>query len=739
MPKRTLFKMNRYNSDPYFGVKEEAKKEVDQKREALRDHYAESELPIEKLYALYQMRARGSAFNELNNPDHVLDEIPGWRDAIPEFNRENGYRHYGTSSREASLIDSAEDHYAENYVSDFEGLKQLYRNRGILLAELRAEMAQERRQFLARFPENDPDRERKADYLVRSSGGAYKKHEDLRETTQNIENLIYNANRAYEDFCEAYERDTKRSPAEASLQEIGAYLNVAAEDLPAFYASFQVPGADPVRETETIAQIAAKTGKKKEDMFYDALDLAMEREGIRLGRSLMPEEQQKLVDEGSRYHLVKDYRGLKKGNEQFNAWVQREGRPLANRIKLEHLNATIRNMDKEIIKKTERVAPFGNNVRLSKISELPQEMACSLAYSKRKNLEKQIMQEQAPERRKKLAAEYLVSKVVGQKLDAGESCEDYPKARLQMIAASIRKNVVEKLSPEVLAGDQLMTALNEESRMEKAEQLEEAVANRYQVSYDKYMTLHTGKNKGTTPEEMTDNLAKNLAAYSLKKLNKGFDLKLLHKTANYLKELYSLDLLRNDPDQLRKSLETPEAAVKAGALLRDRVYGVPEENRGAFAAAMRKLSQNMVNPSGHSKEYKALCESVRRAGELESTTAGMSAEKKAEAYRQANVDVMEAAFRYTKGKEKVRRTQEGNACFSNALDAVSVVEKHAPLTNIRAQKWIDGINAVRNPEQRIDGANLQGKYGAERAAEHPFKPRTAVQPQPNQTEGPQIG
>ena len=86
----------------------------------------------------------------------------------------------------------------------------------------------------------------------------------------------------------------------------------------------------------------------------------------------------------------------------------------------------------------------------------------------------------------------------------------------------------------------------------------------------------------------------------------------------------------------------------------------------------------MVDPKGHSKEYKKLVESVRKAAALETRMVGKSASDKAEMLRKANLDVIEASEKYMKGKEKIRWGDEGKACFNNALDAIVVVSRFAP-------------------------------------------------------------
>ncbi len=60
---------------------------------------------------------------------------------------------------------------------------------------------------------------------------------------------------------------------------------------------------------------------------------------------------------------------------------------------------------------------------------------------------------------------------------------------------------------------------------------------------DNYILLHTGSRAGKTPEEMVENLAKCLAAASLKERNQPFNKKNVNTAAKYFREIYALDAL----------------------------------------------------------------------------------------------------------------------------------------------------------------------------------------------------
>ena len=97
----------------------------------------------------------------------------------------------------------------------------------------------------------------------------------------------------------------------------------------------------------------------------------------------------------------------------------------------------------------------------------------------------------------------------------------------------------------------------------------------------------------------------------------------------------------------------------------------------------------------------------------------LTPQEKMKAIRVANIEIKDAVEAYTKGKEKVRWADDGNARFANSLDALAVASKYAPGMKVHVNKTIQRINKVRGAEPgeatHIDPEKFGENYGAERA------------------------
>ncbi len=245
-------------------------------------------------------------------------------------------------------------------------------------------------------------------------------------------------------------------------------------------------------------------------------------------------------------------------------------------------------------------------------------------------------------------------------------------------------------------------------------------ANANPVNYDRYMELHTGEHKGKDDAAKIKNFAKVLAAYSLKMSPKPvkFSLDKIHKLADSIKEIYELDRL--DKTKLDDILATPQSAIEAGDKIRQKIYGVEPASYNNYLEDMTKLKNSMMDPAKRSDEYKAWAKTVEAAANLITTTANMNDKQKAAAFAQANIDVVEATFKYMKGKKSVRFSDDGKARFDNALDSLAIVSKYAPGTNKRIGKVIDRINYVRTKgdlkkEGAINPETFTNTYGGQNA------------------------
>ena len=234
------------------------------------------------------------------------------------------------------------------------------------------------------------------------------------------------------------------------------------------------------------------------------------------------------------------------------------------------------------------------------------------------------------------------------------------------------------------------------------------------VNYDIYIEKHTGGRGGETPEKMVENLSKTLAAYSLKKLGRKFDVKTIRKMAEHIKETHNLGSLVERPAELREALRDENSALKLGDKIRNEIYSVSPERQNDYCTQLGELLNNMMNTKGRSAKYTKLYNSIRDAAALQ--IENMSPEDKASAICTANLKIIEAIKGYTKGKEKVRSTDDGKDSFDNALDALAIVSRFAPGTAGKKDKIIQDINNVRNhnnPDAAnyIDAGTLEENYG----------------------------
>ena len=252
----------------------------------------------------------------------------------------------------------------------------------------------------------------------------------------------------------------------------------------------------------------------------------------------------------------------------------------------------------------------------------------------------------------------------------------------------------------------------------KYEKLINIIPKKSLEGFDAYISLHTAGRAGDTVEKQIDNLAEVMACYGMKKLGREYNVKKIRMEAEKMKKTYCLDTLKNDPDALREALRGENTARDMGARLKKNLYGVKPEDRDNYFKDMNELLNQMMDPSKRSKAYQKLYEAVRNAAELRDKD--MSPAKKAEAIRNANIDIYDAVENYTKGKENVRRSEDGNIRFDNAIDALATVTRYVPGFAVRANRLINHVNDVRrksnpNTDKLIDKARLTEKYGIENA------------------------
>ena len=173
-------------------------------------------------------------------------------------------------------------------------------------------------------------------------------------------------------------------------------------------------------------------------------------------------------------------------------------------------------------------------------------------------------------------------------------------------------------------------------------------------------------------------------------------------------------------DILKNVMKDKRSVVATFNSLSDAVYMVAPDDYKSYIQDMKTLYENIASSDGHSKEYKALVNAVKDAANIDITAKGLTPERIKTMFKSANMKLIGAADDYIKGKEKVRRSKEGSACFDNTLDAVAIVNKYAKGTNYQTKKQLDKINRIRNKNNPnaanyINPDTFVEKYGAQNA------------------------
>ena len=724
-----------------YGLTAETKPEAVRKASQIREYYMKQDTFLEKYNALNEIFNRAGdlfAFSDNNNQGD-----------FKEIGDQLGYRLPQASYRETQMRDDACFSLATDSVKDLSGLQQLFIAQGMLQAGYKAEMELERRKYLSEFPEDDPLREQKADYLVEASDGAYGKHFKLRNTTTMITQEFYDISwEAYSEFSGNFERRTGKNIREMTLREFADRLDIPEEKRSEFYRKFDYDGVTASPEDKFVGITSAKSLKENPSLtgnnlnrevaerFYNEFYAAMIEKGVQMARSVMSPKKQKLMDAGRHYDNTDEAINRQK-IPALKEWIKKEGGAKARANALENVKKRIFVSDQTVLRNSKKggVALQGN---IERISYLDNEGAYCLSYNKMEQTRARLQNAATHEEKTAFAAEYLLAKQINEHLTQGNSIREYPTYKVRAMYREIQERILQTIDLDHLTGKDLVNCLDAPAQMEAVKGVSNDLDDGYDVSHERYIELHTGKRAGETPEEKVENLAKCLAAYALKKNGQKFSVKQIHKYAGLMKKTYALDTLVNFPDRLNEALKDYDSVLKSGRELRECIYGVKEENYPSYAQSMKELAKSMVDPKGHSKEYKKLVECVRKAAALERSMAGKSSSEKAEMIRKANLNIIDASEKYMQGKEKVRFGDEGKACFNNALDAAATVGRFAQGVSVRTSGIITGINEIRNrnnpgSSSYIDMNRLTEEYGPERAKqallENPGKFRAASEVQ----------
>lgn len=235
-------------------------------------------------------------------------------------------------------------------------------------------------------------------------------------------------------------------------------------------------------------------------------------------------------------------------------------------------------------------------------------------------------------------------------------------------------------------------------------------------SFKKYIMLHTGENMGKTADEMIINASKCIAAGILNSTGDKFSVSDIHRTAEVVRETYSLDAFKNNPEKLRELLHDTNSVVSMGNQLRDTIYGVKPEKTDKYFDDLKALADNLPKTEGHGKQYAELNKLIKEAAAVKNQN--LSPDQLKVSIRKYNSKIYSAALKYIDSKGIKNIDVEKNPRAATALNAIAVLTNSTEGLNYRTTKLVVDLRKSLNSrhskaaENFMDTAKFTQKYGA---------------------------
>ena len=220
------------------------------------------------------------------------------------------------------------------------------------------------------------------------------------------------------------------------------------------------------------------------------------------------------------------------------------------------------------------------------------------------------------------------------------------------------------------------------------------------VTFGSYVKLHTGIRMGKTPDEMVDNLAKCMGAVILYNNGRMFDVGKIHEMAKKCKEIYSLEALKGNPEQLMNILSNSGNLTKGLNSLRDTMYNVKQDKREKYFEDLKKLADNLPTTSGHGKQYRRLNALIKEAAALKDKN--LTKDELDTAIRTANAKIFNASIEYFESKGIKKLDVEKNPRAAAALNVISVITNSTEGLKYRTTKLV--VDLKKSLEARHDNA-----------------------------------
>jgi hypothetical protein len=655
-----------------------------------------------------------------------------------------GYLNSNPTLRERCYIYDAEDELIADAPNDLDGLTDYMKTIGFLMAQAAVEAGKDRAKILEMFP-NDPDRDLKADMILHTS--RYSSVEKVGILGDFLDGVLSKEGTNLNSLIKTeLEKKTGKSLETVTLSEFAALMNIPEEESAEFYAQFSTAGQEAKPE-DLLTERALGAyenffpeGSRREDaerqiiiaqVLNRCFKKTMEKQGMESALALMPEKEKRFFDDGYRYssievmtrHRLKLYKD--KPKEDLEKWIkENDSVYIRHELRAGNIRKKYIGLHDTINKQVTPDYLFHYPVPFEKLSgmRLPGDVKQSLIHDQCLRYEERMKKRQSSERRMEAIDHYILGKYLESRFENGADKDVFSAEKLENLRDVIRSEITCKLPKELLkeADPGKYLSANMDKLLSGMAKLDRKADDRNRVGYLPYLRKHTGENAGNTAEEKVRNLSKAMAAEALRRIGSPFSLKTIHKFAEHCRKTYAMDELLDKPERLDSFLKDPGSIRAAGIELRKDQYGIAPERMDDYSSAMGRLMNSMVDPGRHSKAYKALFDCVKEIAGLGRQAGDLSADKKAQKYINANMKLTEALRKYTKGREKLMKDKEREACFHNALDAMALMKQFAPGSGTHVDRIVKDVNLVRNMGLKaaanyIDPDTLTEKYGADRA------------------------
>ena len=242
-------------------------------------------------------------------------------------------------------------------------------------------------------------------------------------------------------------------------------------------------------------------------------------------------------------------------------------------------------------------------------------------------------------------------------------------------------------------------------------------------AYDNYINRLYNENElseNTATFNLKGALVKGVAAAYLKAEGEKFDAKKINALAEKIK-ISSIVSDMDNKNELLSVLKSPDPANprnkvqlfdKIQSKVVNSIYGVEPSRQEAYLKEMKMLAENMMPKEGRTPLYQNFYQAVQDAAAIDLNQPGAS-EKIAE----VNKKLVKAIKDYTKGKKKVRSSQDGRDRFDNAMDALSIVGLFSrDAERMDVKELVTRVNTVRDAKtaSNKDYVSMR-RYGGERA------------------------